>query len=208
VKQFSKILMFLGFVVFLMVGSASALPLPAGDFAGGYSLNISTGELLSNQVKLTGTWYLDGTYSDADAAVKALVTSGFSGWTFNTSTETLFIDTFATNNFSIGPYLSGTLSNYNVINLGSGSFMVSALLSEMDYQVGDSKFFKEFQDTTGVSKLAQVVAWEIKMGDINNNIINVNVLGKIAPVPEPTQMLLFGSALIGLAGIGRKRFLK
>jgi hypothetical protein len=27
-------------------------------------------------------------------------------------------------------------------------------------------------------------------------------------VPEPTQMLLFGTALIGLAGVGRKRFLK
>lgn len=44
-------------------------------------------------------------------------------------------------------------------------------------------------------------------GDRDFNDMVVNGID-IKPVPEPTQMLLFGSALIGLAGIGRKRFLK
>jgi hypothetical protein len=30
----------------------------------------------------------------------------------------------------------------------------------------------------------------------------------LTPIPEPTQMLLLGTALIGLAGIGRKKFFK
>jgi hypothetical protein len=34
---------------------------------------------------------------------------------------------------------------------------------------------------------------------------NDNLIGRI---PEPTQMLLLGTALLGLAGIGRKKFFK
>jgi hypothetical protein len=35
-----------------------------------------------------------------------------------------------------------------------------------------------------------------------------DVIEGSASIPEPTQMLLFGTALIGLAGIGRKKFFK
>jgi hypothetical protein len=41
--------------------------------------------------------------------------------------------------------------------------------------------------------------------DYNDMVVGVT---DVTPVPEPTQMLLFGSALIGLAGIGRKKLLK
>jgi hypothetical protein len=37
---------------------------------------------------------------------------------------------------------------------------------------------------------------------------NDNLMGSTAPVPEPATLLLFGTGLIGLAGIGRKRFKK
>ena len=37
---------------------------------------------------------------------------------------------------------------------------------------------------------------------------NDNLMGSTAPVPEPATLLLFGTGLIGLAGIGRKKFKK
>jgi len=37
---------------------------------------------------------------------------------------------------------------------------------------------------------------------------NDNLMGSTAPVPEPATLLLFGTGLIGLAGVGRKKFKK
>ncbi|MBN1843577.1 MAG: PEP-CTERM sorting domain-containing protein [Deltaproteobacteria bacterium] len=55
---------------------------------------------------------------------------------------------------------------------------------------------------------AQVVSFHIAMGGVFDDQLSVNVFGKVAPVPEPATMFLFGAGLIGLGALGRKKMLK
>jgi hypothetical protein len=140
--------------------------------------------------------------------VGAPVYSGMAGWNYDIDSDTLTIASDATNDFSIGSFLSGTLSQYDVDKLAAGIFSVDALLTEMAYNALGSQFIEEFQAETGPSDRAQVVSFHIAMGGVFNDQLAVNVFGKVAPVPEPATMLLLGAGLIGMGALGRKRIFK
>jgi len=48
--------------------------------------------------------------------------------------------------------------------------------------------------------------WDAFVNSVNENDVVVAFGSPTAPVPEPATLLLFGTGLVGLAGIGRKRF--
>jgi hypothetical protein len=74
----------------------------------------------------------------------------------------------------------------------------SAYLNEIQ---GAAAFLRDLQLATG--------GWENYSGSGENNEVTGEALwGVNTAVPEPTSMLLLGAGMIGLAGLGRKRFFR
>lgn len=141
--------------VFLVAGTAMALPLPSADFGGVYWVDTTSWVVTGSTVNIDEVVYKDATSSATDPVVGAPVYSGMAGWNYDIDTDTLTIASDATNDFSIGSFLSGTLSQYDVDKLATGIFSVDALLTEMAYNALGSQFIEEFQAVTGPSDRAQ-----------------------------------------------------
>jgi hypothetical protein len=204
-KTFFRIPMLLLLFLVVSVASASALPLPVADFGGVFSFNTTTG-VINSTVRVTDVVYKDGSFTTTDdAIIGAFIGTDFSGWNFDQSTFTLAIDSGASNSFSMGDFLTGTLSNYAVSELsGVNGYQVNALLSGMIYDAQGSVFIEQFEAATSGMDLAQVISFEIYLDTYGDTVL-VNSQGKVAPVPEPATMLLLGSGLASLAVVRRQK---
>lgn len=86
-------------------------------------------------------------------------------------------------------------------NLSTGFFKAADSAYKTDAQaILDELMAQKEIDASGYWALAINPA----IGDQNNG----GYQNYLVPVPEPAQMILLGTALIGLAGIGRKKFFK
>lgn len=86
----------------------------------------------------------------------------------------------------------------------NGALLEDDSLLDMSFDISDTYFVN---DPWGVICIKALVSWDD--GNWKDFAITKVAIGGEpggAPVPEPATMLLLGTGLIGLAGIGRKKF--
>jgi len=107
-----------------------------------------------------------------------------------------------------------------LLNSGGGMIQLRETSLEWDLSLQPDSFALATLSFTATAAGTGQISYldsEITLGDFNGDsfdVVNTIPLSfditeaPVAPIPEPTTMLLFGTGMLGLIGFGRKKFFK
>lgn len=181
------------FLVLTLAPFASALPLPWLDYSGLLHFD-QNGAVTDTDVSVNNVTHIDGTFDMSDSIVTSQV------WVDNYFNPTKFyIGTFGSSNSRpildlIADVLSISSSSSNFYTLSLGNIYINNSIG--------SQFLDEFDNV--ISQMTSPVV-AVTMGLRWDGTNYANVSGKLAPVPEPATLLLFGTGLTGVGLVGWRR---